>query len=142
VKNETKNESPIETTPIRLSVEETRWIIRLTVAGKPMPGDYHCNALAELGILRRTELSEEKDTALKISECWKRAKAGFILKDEVKVHQAMHDLERLTTDRDRHDTKYLFSLTDLGKQIARGINVRLNGGPKTERMMARSSGRP
>ena len=39
---------------------------------------------------------------------------------------AMHNIERLNSDRDENDTKYLFELSDFGKQIARGISVRMN----------------
>ena len=119
-----------ETSPIRLSVEETRFIIKLTVAGKPLPGDYHSSALAELGILRRIDVPEEKDTGLKIAECWKVARKALAAKDSEKLHQAMHDLERLNNDRDRNETRRLFELSDLGRQIARGITVRLSGGRK------------
>ena len=125
-----KNEAvapAIETSPIRLSVDETRLIMRCATAGKPIPGDYHANAMAELGILNRIEISEEKDTAQKIAAIWKRARRALSAKDGEGLHQSMHDLERLTSDRDRNNTKYLFTLSDLGKQIARGINVRLNG---------------
>ena len=118
----------IEAAPIRLSVEETRLVIKATVAGKPIPGDYRCNALAELGIFRRVELSEPKGHARKVAECWERASRYLKGKDGERLHQSMHDLERLNNDRDRNDTKFLFELTDLGKQIARGISVKLNGG--------------
>jgi hypothetical protein len=77
--------------------------------------------------LQQIEVPEEKHTAQKIEECWKRARRGFAVKDQGIVHQAMHDIERLSSDRDRRDTQYLYDLTDLGKQIARGISVRLNG---------------
>ena len=121
------NEPIIETSPIRLSVDETKIILRITVAGKPIQGDYHFGSLADLGILRRIPVSEEKDTARKIAECWDKAKKSLAVKDSQRLHQAMHDIERLSNDRDRSDTKYLYDLTDLGKQIARGISVRLNG---------------
>ena len=130
-------EPVIETSPIRLSVDETKLIMRIAVAGKPLAGDYHSNSLAELGIFRRVEVTEEKDTARKVADCWARAREGLKFKDGQKVHQAMHDLERLNSDRDRNDTKYLYDLTDLGKQIARGISVRLNG----QYMTARAGGR-
>ncbi len=137
MKNAGRHSEPvIETSPIRLTVDETRLILRHATTGKPIHGDYHSNALADIGILQRIEVPEEKDTAQKMAECWKRAKEGFAVKDGAKVHQAMHDLERLSSDRDHNDTKYLFTLTDLGKQLARGIGVRLNG-----KQMARSGGR-
>jgi hypothetical protein len=127
VKTRKQPEPVIETAPIKLSVEETRAIMRVSVAGKPIPGDYHFGALADMGILRRIEVTEEKDTSRKIAECWKRARMAFVLKDGEAVHQAMHDLEKLNSDRHREDTKYLVGLTDLGKQVARGIGVRLDG---------------
>lgn len=125
-----KTEPVIETSNIRLSVDETKTIMRITVAGKPIPGNYESAALADLGILRRIPVSNDKDIALKIAECWSRARKGLSAKDSQEVHQAMHDIERLGNDRDRNDTKYLYDLTDLGKQIARGISVRLNGNVK------------
>lgn len=119
----------IETAPIRLTMDETKLLIRAANAGKPIKLDYQApgNELADLGVLRRVEVSEEKDTALKVAECWARAKKALAVKDSETVHQAMRDLERLNSDRDRNNTKYLFELTDLGKQIARGITVRMNG---------------
>ncbi len=72
-------------------------------------------------------MEEEKETAAKIAECWQRARKGMANKSEEAVHQAMHDIERLTRDRDRNEPRYQFDLTDLGRQIARGITVRLNG---------------
>jgi len=119
-------EPVIECSPIRLTVDETKQLLRIATAGKPVRGDYHCNSLAEIGILKRIEITEEKDTPRKIQECWNKAKIGFAEKSEPIVHQAMHDIERLERDRDRNETVVHFDLTPLGKQIARGITVRLN----------------
>jgi hypothetical protein len=119
-------EPAFEISPIRLSVEETKIILRISVAAKPIHGDYQCAVLADFGILRRIEVSEEKDTSRKIAECWQRARKALGQKDSAEVHQAMHDIDRLSSDRDRNDRKYLYDLTDLGKQIARGITIRLN----------------
>lgn len=57
-----KHEPLIETTPLRLTADETRLIIRLVTSGK---------------------------------------------------------------DRDRNETRYRYVLSDLGKQIARGVSIRL-----------------
>lgn len=121
-----KPEPMIETSPIRLSVEETRILLRIMAAGKPVPGDYHYSALAELGILTRIEVKEEREHARKVGDCWKRAKAALRVKDGEDLHQAMHDLERLNSDRHREQSAFLYGLSPLGKQIARGISVRMN----------------
>lgn len=117
----------IETSPIRLSVDETRILMRIMAAGKPVRSDnYQYSALAELGILARIEVKEEKEHARQIDECWKRAKTALRVKDHEELHQAMHDLEKLNSDRHREQNAYLYELSPLGKQIARGISVRMN----------------
>ena len=128
----TRTELAIETAPIRLTTEESRIILKVSMAGKPVDGGhYQYAALADLGILRRIEVPEEKDTKLKIDQCWKEATTALRQKNGERLHQAMHDLERITRDRDRNETKVLFELTDLGKQIARGITVRLQPNGKS-----------
>lgn len=122
-KTEQHQQPGIEASAIRLSPEETRIVIRVAVAGKPVEGSYQHAALAELGILKRIEVTEEKDTARKIAECWVRARQALTLKDSERVHQAMHDLEKLSTDRHREETRYRYELTDLGRQISRGVNI-------------------
>jgi len=123
----TKPEPVLETSTIRLSVDETRTIVKHMMAGKPLNGSaYHNRELVELGILKRIEVPEEKDTAQKIAECWKRTKLGLQRKDSGLVHQAMHDLEKLNTDRHREEPRYQYELTAFGRQIARGISVRLS----------------
>jgi len=124
------NEEPgIQTSPIRLTVEETKLVLRASIAGKPIQDKYPNLGvgLSDMGIFRRIEVSEEKVTAGKIAECWSRARKGLAIKDLDGVHQAMHDLERLSADRDRNNSTYLYELTALGKNIARGITVRVNG---------------
>lgn len=120
-----KHEPLIETTPLRLTADETRLIIRLVTSGKPINGDFHAKTLAEIGILQAIPVPEETDTRAKIAECWKRARAGVRLRDLESTHQALHDIERLQSDRDRNDTRYRYILSDLGKQIARGVSIRL-----------------
>jgi hypothetical protein len=128
VKKQTAEPPIIETSPIRLSVDETRILLRVLVAGKPVKGDhYNYSGLAEMGILERTEIPEEKETAEKIAECWKEAREGLKMRDVDIVHQAMHTIERLNSDRHREQSSYLYSLSEFGKQVARGISVRLNG---------------
>lgn len=121
-----------EPSPVRLTVEETKIIIRLSAAAAPLGGDSYqftnlANGLVDLGIARRVEITEERDTAARIKECWQRARRSFAEKDSAAVHQAMHDIERISSDRDRNSVKFKFELTDVGKQLARGIAVKLNG---------------
>ncbi len=85
----------IEVSPIRLSQEEARIVMQVAVAGKPIPGTYQYRQLAELGILKAIDIPEEKDTARKIADAWKKARGGFAQKDCDIVHQAMHDIEKL-----------------------------------------------
>jgi hypothetical protein len=117
----------IDTTPIRLSAEETRVILRCAVAGKPIRDTNHnFMVLEQLGILRRIEISEEEETDAKIVECWERASKGMWGKDSDTVHQAMHDLERLAMDRDRNERQYLYELSETGQQLAQNITVRMH----------------
>lgn len=120
-------EPVIETAPIRLTQDETKLILRITMAGKPIPACYGCESLSDMGILRRIAIPEEEVTARRIADCWKRIRAGLAKKNQEAIHQACHDMERLTRDRDRNNPSYVVELTDLGKQVARGITVRLNG---------------
>lgn len=119
-------EPMIETAPLRLSVDETRILLRIMAAGKPVQGDYHYAALAELGILTRIEVKEEKAHARQVEECWHRAKDALRVRNSEDLHQAMHDLEKLNSDRHREQNSYVYSLSPLGKQIARGISIRMN----------------
>jgi hypothetical protein len=127
----TAPEPVFQTSPVRLSVDETRLLLRIAVAGKPVSANYHAEALADMGILSRTELNQEKDTAKILAECWQRARKGVAAKDQDMVRDAMREIDRIVRDRDG-DAKYLFGLTDLGRQIVRGVSVRLNsqGKPK------------
>ncbi len=121
---ETKQEL-IEVAPVKLTVEESRTLMRCAVAGKPVKGDYRCAALVDLGILREVKILDDKEHPQKVAECWKRARAALNVKDSESLHQAMHDLERLNTDRDRNQTTSLYELTTVGKQLTRGISVRM-----------------
>ena len=67
----------IEPAIIKLSMDETRAVMRVAVAGKPIAGDYHFASLAEMGILRRIEVAEEKDTGQKLAACWQRARKAW-----------------------------------------------------------------
>src|SRR4051794_1283587 len=89
-----KTEPVIETSPIRLTVDETKIIMRLAAAGKPNKFERYgegitANGLAALGILARIELSEEKDIAAKIADCWARAGKAMAAKDCEVEHREM-----------------------------------------------------
>lgn len=118
-----KAEKVIETSPIRLTTDETRAIMKAATAGKPI-SDYRCCGLVDLGIMRLVQF-EPKDHAMDIKHCWTNIQRASLKEDEHAINTEFHKLHELAEEARNKEKGYV--LTDLGKQVARGVKVSLNG---------------
>jgi len=97
-------------------------------ASKTPISDYRCCGLVDLGILKLVVV-EPKDFTKEIVGHWKRIRKAASLQDEIGIREGLRQLdniERMTKSKDKG-----YVLTDLGKQVARGVAVKLNGQYKT-----------
>lgn len=113
----------IEMAQIRLSTEETRAIVRAQVAGKPVAGSPYSGSahagLVDLGIMRRVKRDTSKDEQKK-AELWERTQTAARQRDMRELKRLISSIESISADKSPE-----FELTALGKQIARGISVRM-----------------
>ena len=122
---EAEKESPkvFETSPIRLSADETRTIVKAAnLNGKPIC-DYHVHGLVDMGILKRI-ITPPKDVTADVQADWKKIEAAAAKKDADAINRGLSKINELKRPTYAKDS---FVLTALGKQVARGITVRLNG---------------
>ncbi len=112
-----------ETSPIRLSADETRLIVKAANNGGKPICDYHRGGLVEMGILQ-TNVVKPPDHSAEIAELWRAMRNAAKAEDVSEVRRLLGRIETLKSDK---KPKEGYILTSLGKQIARGITVRLNG---------------
>jgi hypothetical protein len=111
-----------ETSSIRLSADETRLIIRVANSHNKPVCDYRSSGLVEMGILKETE-SPPPDTTSEKAALWKAIKAAAAEENSSKIHSNLLKLSELAKPK----ASKILTLTPLGKEIARGITVKLNG---------------
>jgi hypothetical protein len=120
-KQEFSSDRVIEMVPIRLSADETRLIIRAANSKEPLTPNYsegRYTSLVELGLM--VQLPEDmKAKKLRLDSGWKAVFSATQKRDRDAVRQALRVIE------DNNKSKYAFALTALGKEVARGISVRL-----------------
>jgi len=120
-----KTETPepvFKPSAITLSAEETRLIVRVANnTGKPLC-DYRLGALTELGLLKPMT-QPPPDHTDEIARCWERIRTAAKQEDLRGVRHNLDVIENLKAQKGKEG----YVLTDLGKQVARGIAVRLNG---------------
>lgn len=112
----------IEVSTIRLTAGETRSIMRAASSDVPVHDYGEGPGLAAMGIMKRVPVNTEQEKKSKRNECWDRVKKAASREDLKALGNGYDELSRLTRDRDQ----FAYVLTDLGKQIARGVTVRLN----------------
>lgn len=115
-----QNEKVIEVPTIRLSVDETRAIMRAQQNGKTSIGSYGAAGLVDLGIMRK--IVTNKDTPAKRAEAWGKVKVAVAKRDYAAASTALESVLVMN----RKDKEFAYELTPLGKQVARGIAVKLS----------------
>lgn len=120
---ETKTEKVIETAPIRLTGDETRVIMKAATNFPKPISDYRCCALVDLGLMKKA-VFPKPDSAPVIAECWKKIRVSALKSDRTGINsqlQKISEFERATTKKDEG-----YTLTPLGREVARGVTVRMN----------------
>jgi hypothetical protein len=125
--NGMKNEaiaSVIEATPVRLTSDETRTLIKGMQVGKPFPASYNnsARALADLGLMEEAPMETEIDRRKRLSVLWAKAKSACNLKDREIAKKALSEIEKIESSE---SAAVGFVLTALGKEVANGISVKL-----------------
>ena len=118
--------SVIEVSPIRLSADETRTLMKGMITGKPLATNSYQNssarALADLGLMEEIVIETKADQAKRLSELWAKAKNACTLKDVELARKALGDIEKIQLS---DKVPVGFVLTALGKEVARGVSVKM-----------------
>jgi len=117
----------IETSPIKLTADETRAIMKAATASHPI-SDYRCCGLVDLGIMKVVTI-EPKDHTTARKVCWKKIRAAVAQEDTWAISHELHTLNEFDRQEAKKEKGHV--LTPLGKQVARGVAVKLNGQYKT-----------
>ena len=118
-----KKEKVIQTDTFRLSAQETRAIWAMAQAGDKPTNHYAALSLAELGFAKQVNFPK-KDVTSAIEQSWKDLQSAASDKNLRGVTSAASKLENL--QRQEREAVKGYVLTPLGKQIARGVAVRLS----------------
>ena len=114
-------ERVIETSPVRLSAEETRLMMKAAIAGEPISTWQNVSGLADLGLMTKVKMPPKKglDT---VETLWVKAEKAVKLRRRDEAAGALSRIQTLSTARQQDG----YILTPLGKEVARGLTVRLN----------------
>lgn len=123
----TKVEKVVETMPVRLTGDETRALMKLSAANGVPTDTYHACGLVDLGIAAKVE-SPAKDYKSEKAACWDSIREAAKNEHSGRLRGALERLDSLSEQS--IPKKIGFILTPLGKQIARGVTVRLNSQAK------------
>lgn len=113
-----KDSVAFEIPAIRLSVDESRAIFKASQASGPIES-YASRSLVELGIMKAAKITSKK--ADNESASWAKLKAAVSAADLPMAKRALDSIYTARAEKGR--TGYI--LTELGKQVARGISVRM-----------------
>jgi hypothetical protein len=122
--NKQKIASVIETSPVRLTADETRLLLRAAQSPKPITERYNSTApaLVDIGLFVKVAVETEAARRKRTADAWAKAKLGVTAKDAGTVNNAMRELAAV----DRNDGPEMgYVLTAVGKEVARGISVRI-----------------
>lgn len=122
-----KPEKAIETAPIRLTSDETRALMKLSASDGTPIETFHACGLVDLGLAAKVE-TPAVDFKAERKACWERIQKAAQKEDKRSVEREIENLDGYTNKTTFK--KVGFTLTPLGKQIARGVTVRLNGQAK------------
>lgn len=117
----------IETAPIKLTADETRAIMKAANASHPIQ-DYRCCSLVDLGIMKVVMIEPKDHTQARV-KCWHEIRKGAQAEDMPRIERAQRDLNEFARQTAKKEKGHV--LTPLGKQVARGVSVKLNGQYKT-----------
>jgi len=122
----TKKEQPtgnlplLEIPQIRLSADETRRIMTLSRLNKPIEMWGSAGSeLMSLGIVR--QCAKQKISQRQLDLMWGRVMAGVKRRNKTATINAIQAIDKAYMQQNKN----WYVLTDLGKQLARGISVRL-----------------
>ena len=118
-----KDDRAIQTEPFRLSAQETRAIWALSQSGEKPCQTYGASNLVELGLAKQVT-SPKKDNSNAIDEAWKGLQIAARDCDFHTLSIWTDKISRLRRE-EREATKG-YVLTPLGKQVARGVAVKLS----------------
>jgi len=120
-------EKTLDIPTIRLTADETRAIMKAASATHPIQ-DYRCCGLVDLGIMKIVSI-DPKDHTLARVKCWNEIRKGAQNKEISRIENALRDLNEFDRQEKKKEKGHI--LTPLGKQVARGVAVKLNGQYKT-----------
>lgn len=116
----------IETSPVKLTADETRMILRAAQSNKPVKqerwGGSTSVALLELGLLESVPMETQAARSGRVALAWRALKDAVGRRDAAASRKAIGEIELLERDE---SLDMGLVLTDLGKQVARGITVRI-----------------
>jgi hypothetical protein len=118
-----KPEKVIETSPIRLTADETRAVMKAATAAPKPISDYRCCGLVDLGIMKLIPIESADNTAGR-KECWKLIREAAVKQDRDVINEQSRLLRNFDEQERKKEKGYV--LTELGKQVARGVKVSLN----------------
>ena len=114
-----KQVDAFESAPVRLSRGETRCIMQCQTTGRST--SYECRGLVELGLMVKRRDKKSEDIGTQLKKQWLRLQSAADRESRSDVNSAIREMDNITRDaKSEH-----FVLTDLGKQVARGITVRM-----------------
>jgi hypothetical protein len=118
-----RDNKAIQTEPFRLSAQETRAIWALSQSEKKPCSTYGASNLVELGFAKQVNLPK-KDNSHTINEVWKDLQKAVDARSLRVVNIYADKISRLLHEENAVIKGYV--LTPLGKQVARGIAVKLS----------------
>lgn len=117
------NDKVFETATIRLSMDETRALVALSVAGAPTKEVYGASLLVNLGLAKKVSMPVP-DMSGKIKQHWKAAQTCTRNMDLNGASESLRQIRNLES-KISTSTSAGYVLTAQGEQVARGITIRL-----------------
>lgn len=113
--------SVIEHSPVRLTSDETRLMLRMAQSTAPIDPSYNGRSILELGLAEEVPMMTEAEKKKRNVEAWNKLRLALTARDLELAKTAVREIEKSSES----NSKTGFVLTDLGKQVARGITVRI-----------------
>lgn len=113
--------SVIEHSPVRLTSDETRFLLRMAQSTGPIEETYNSRSLMELGLAEEMPMMTEAEKKKRNVEAWNKLRLALTTRELDLARTAVRQIEKSSES----NSKTGFVLTDLGKQVARGITVRI-----------------
>lgn len=110
----------IETSTIRLSMDETRTLLRAGMSKNPITA-YGADYLVGLGMLRQVTIRPDPKPK-EVERLWRQALHAVQRRERSSALTQLDKIRQLTEPQEKRG----YVLTELGKQVSRGITVRMN----------------